>query len=287
MRSFVSAAATVLAVLLAAVAVPAIWLDRNIVQEQGFVELAAPLGKDSSFQQQLAVAAVATIDTSSVPGFLSDLVQQVLEDAASALTGLPDYPGAWEETLRKSHRLSFAAPATDHGGTAPASSLTLDVAPLVSLGSAEISRTTRLPLDPPDQTLINVGQPEHKEWTERLTAYAPAGYLLAGGSAIALLLALVAANRSWTVVAGAGAGALLLAAVWTVTSRLASAAIVSADSGNEVANIFRDEFVAAAAADFHGWTIAAGIGGGALLLLGLVAGSPRESGPGQAGSMES
>lgn len=272
MRTFVSAAATVLAVLLAAVAVPAIWLDRNIVQEQGFVELAAPLGKNSEFQQQLAVAAVGTIDTSAVPGFLSDLVQPVLEDAASSLTGLPEYPAAWEETLLKSHRLSFAAPGTDDGGASSASSLTLDVAPLVALGAGEISRTTRLPLDPPEQTLINVGQPEHKEWTERLSTYAPGGYLLAGGSAVALLLALVAARRRWTVLAGAGAGALLLAAGWAFGSQLASSAVVSADSGNEVANMFRNEFVAASAADFQAWTVAAALAGAVLLLLGLAAG---------------
>lgn len=272
MRTFVSAAATVLAVLLAAVAVPAIWLDRNIVQEQGFVELAAPLGKNSEFQQQLAVAAVGTIDTSAVPGFLSDLVQPVLEDAASSLTGLPEYPVAWEETLLKSHRLSFAAPGTDDGGASSASSLTLDVAPLVALGAGEISRTTRLPLDPPEQTLINVGQPEHKEWTERLSTYAPGGYLLAGGSAVALLLALVAARRRWTVLAGAGAGALLLAAGWAFGSQVASSAVVSADSGNEVANMFRNEFVAASAADFQAWTVAAALAGAVLLLLGLAAG---------------
>lgn len=271
MRTFVSAAATVLAVLLAAVAVPAIWLDRNIVQEQGFVELAAPLATNSAFQQELAVAAVGTIDTSAVPGFLSDLVQPVLEDAASSLTGLPGYPAAWEETLRRSHRLSFA-PATDDGGAASASSLTLDVAPLVALGAEEISRTTRLPLDPPEQTLINVGQPMYKEWTERLTTYAPAGYLLAGGSAVALLLALVAARRRWTVLAGAGAGALLLAAAWAAGSQALSAAVVSADSGNEVANMFRDEFVAASAADFQAWTLAAAVTGGVLLVLGVVAG---------------
>lgn len=272
MRTFVSAAATVLAVLLAAVAVPAIWLDRNIVQEQGFVELAAPLATHSEFQQKLAVAAVGTIDTSAVPDFLTDLVQPVLEDAASSLTGLPAYPAAWEETLRRSHRLSFASPATDDGGAASASSLTLDVAPLVALGAEEISRTTGLPLDPPEQTLINVGQPEHKEWTERLTTYAPAGYLLAGGSAVALLLALVAARRRWAVLASAGVGALLLAAAWAAGSPAASAAVVSADSGNEVANMFRDEFVAASAADFQGWTLTAAVTGGVLLVLGVVAG---------------
>jgi hypothetical protein len=270
-RTFVSALATLLAILLAAVAVPAIWLDRNIVQEQGFVELAAPLGADSGFQQGLAAAAVGTIDTSAVPGFLADLVRPALEDAAARIAGLPGYPAAWEETLRRSHRLSFAAPETEAADTASAS-LTLDVAPLVALGAEEISRTTRLPLDPPDQTRINVGQPEQKEWTERLSTYAPAGYLLAGGAVVALLLALVAARRRWTVLAGAGLGALVLAAVWTVGWQLGSAAVLARDSGNEIANMFRDRFVAAAAADFQGWTLAAAITGGVLLLVGIVAG---------------
>ena len=272
MRTFVSAAATVLAVLLAAVAVPAIWLDRSIVQEQGFVELAAPLGRNSEFQQGLAAAAIGTIDTSAVPGFLSDLVRPVLEDAAASLTGLPGYPAAWEETLRKSHRLSFAGTGANSPEAASASSPTLDVAPLVALGSEEISRATRLPLDPPEQTLINVGQPEHKEWTERLRAYAPAGYLLAGGSAVALLLAFVAARRRWTVLVAAGVGALLLAALWTLGAQAGSAAVLATDSGNEVANMFRNEFVAAASADFQTWSWAAAITGGVLVLVGIVAG---------------
>jgi hypothetical protein len=271
-RTFISALATLLAILLAAVAVPAIWLDRNIVQEQGFVELAAPLGTDSEFQQGLAAAAVGTIDTSAVPGFLEDLVRPALEDAAASMTGLPAYPAAWEETLRRSHRLSFAARAAEDGGTASASSLTLDVAPLLSLGAEEISRTARLPLDPPDQTLINVGQPELKEWTERLSTYAPAGYLLAGGAVVALLLALVAARRRWTVLVGAGLGALVLAAVWAIGSQLASAAVLARDSGSEVANMFRDGFVPAATADYAGWILVAAITGGVFVMVGAVAG---------------
>jgi hypothetical protein len=134
-RTFVSAVATLLAILLAAVAVPAIWLDRNIVQEQGFVELASPLGTNSGFQQGLATAAVGTIDTSAVPGFLEDLVRPALENAAASMVGLPGYPAAWEETLRRSHRLSFAAPQAEAGEAGEAaSSLTLDVAPLVRAG---------------------------------------------------------------------------------------------------------------------------------------------------------
>lgn len=271
MRTFVSAVATVLGVLLAAVAVPAIWLDRNIVQEDGFVDLAAPLGQNSEFQQQLAAAAVGTIDTSAVPGFLADLVQPVLEDAAASLSGLPGYPAAWEETLRKSHRLSFPQPG-EEATAGSTSSLTLDVAPLVALGTEEISRNTRIPMDPPGETLITVGQPEQREWTERLATYAPVGYMLAAGAGIAFLLALVAARRRPAVLVGAGLGGLLLAALWAAGAQLGSAAALATDTGNEVANLFRNEFVAAANSDFTAWTVAAAIIGAVLLLVGIVAG---------------
>lgn len=270
MRTFISAIATVLGILLAAVAVPAIWVDRNIVQEDGFVRLAAPLGKDSDFQRKLAAAAVGTIDTGSVPGFLSGLVEPMLEKAAESLTGLPGYPAAWEETLRRSHRLSFAQPSAAPRGGASPSSLTLDVAPLVALGSEEISRTTRLPLNPPEQTLINVGQPAQREWTERLATYAPMGYILAMGSAVAFLLALVAARRRWTVLVAAGLGGLALAALWGAGLQLGSARAQSTDTGNAVANMFRDEFLAAAGADFQGWITTAAITGGVLVAAGIV-----------------
>ncbi|MDQ0731492.1 hypothetical protein [Arthrobacter sp. B1I2] len=270
MRTFVSAIATVLGILLAAVAVPALWVDRNIVQEDGFVRLAAPLGKDSEFQRKLAAAAVGTIDTGSVPGFLSGLVQPMLEKAAESLTGLPGYPAAWEETLRRSHRLSFADPAAGAQEGASASSLTLDVAPLVALGSEEISRTTRLPLDPPQQTLINVGQPAQKEWTERLATYAPMGFILAIGSALAFLLALVAARRRWTVLLTAGLGALALAGLWGLGLQLGSARAQATDTGNAVANMFRDEFLAAAGTDFQTWITTAAVTGGVLVAAGVV-----------------
>lgn len=270
MRTFVSAVATVLGILLAALAVPAIWVDRNIVQEDGFVRLAAPLGKDPDFQKKLAAAAIGTIDTGSVPGFLSGLIQPMLEQAAESLTGLPGYPAAWEETLRRSHRLSFAGPEDGSQGGASASTLTLDVAPLVALGSEELSRTTRLPLDPPAQTLINVGQPVQKEWTERLATYAPMGYVLAIGSAVAFLLALVAARRRGTVLLGAGLGGLVVAAVWAVGLQLGTAGARAADTGNAVANTFRDEFLSAAGADFQTWITSAAIAGGVLVAAGVV-----------------
>jgi hypothetical protein len=269
LRTFVSAVAVILGVLLSAVAVPAIWVDRNIVQEDGFVALAAPLGKDDAFQQRLAAAAVGTIDTGAIPEALAGLVQPVLDAAAGSLTRLPGYPAAWEETLRKSHRLSFADPRSLPPEVA-STSLTLDVAPLVALATEEISKATGLPLDSPDQTLINIGQSNQRQLIERVSAYAPMGYSLAIGAGIALLLALVAARRRWAVVFNAGFAALLLAGLWAAGSQLARDAVLGTASGNEVADMFKNEFARAASNSFQTWILAAVIAGGVLLVAGIV-----------------
>jgi hypothetical protein len=270
LRTFVSAVAAILGLLLSAVAIPAIWADRNIVQEDGFVALAAPLGQDAEFQQRLAVATVGTIDTGAIPDALAGVVKPVLEAAAGKLTGLPGYPAAWEETLRKSHRLSFADPASLPPEADTSSSLTLDVAPLVALATEELSRATGLPLDAPDQTLISVGQSDQRQLIERLSAYAPLGYPLAIGAGIAFALALVTARRRWSVLVSVGFGALVLAGLWTLGSQTVQNAVLGTASGNGIADMFRDAFVAAASASFASWVTGALVAGGALLVAGLV-----------------
>ncbi|MET4589015.1 hypothetical protein [Arthrobacter sp. 754] len=281
MRTVVSAVAVILGVVLAALAVPAIWLDRSVVQEDGFVALAAPLGRDAEFQQRLAAAAVGTIDTSAVPQFLTGFLEPVLKSAAESLTGLPGYPAAWEETIRRSHRLSFADPGSLPAEVDSTTALTLDVAPLVALGVEELSRTSGQPMDPPGQTLINVGQANQRQLIEQVAAYAPLGYSLAIGAVIAFLLALVAARRRWVVVFSVGIAALLLAGVWTAGSQFAGDTVLATASGNEIADMFKNEFVAAAAEGFRTWTLTAAVAGGAFAVAGLVV---RIASPGRRGS---
>lgn len=271
MRSFVAALAVILGLLLSAVAVPAIWVDRNIVQEDGFVALAAPLGKDPAFQKRLATAAVGSIDAgANLPDQVAQLVRPVLESAAGSLTGLPAYPAAWEETLRKSHRLNFADPATLPPEAGSATSLTLDVAPLVALATKQISDRVGIKLEAPKQTLVNIGQSGQRQLIERVSAYSPVGYSLAIGAGVAFLLALVTARRRWKVLAVIGLGGLALAGLWTWASGWASGAVTGTASGNEMADLFKREFVAAAAAGFGSWVVAAAVAGAILLAAGLI-----------------
>jgi hypothetical protein len=271
LRTFVSAAAVLIGLLMAAVAVPAIWVDRNIVQEDGFVALAAPLGKDPVFQRRLATAAVGSLSAGNrIPEALSEQALPILETAAQSLTGMPGYPDAWAETLRKSHRLTFADPGTLPAEADGATSLTLDVAPLVGLVAKQVSDTTKLPLTAPEQVLIHIGQSNQRQAVERVAAYAPMGYAVAIGAVIAFLLALVAARRRWTVLAGTGAGALVLAGAWKLAADAAGGALAGTSSGNEVADIFKREFVSASTGSFGQWILIVAVAGGVLLVVGLV-----------------
>ena len=93
MRTFVSAVAVLIGLLMAAVAVPAMWVDQNIVQEEGFVALTAPLGKDPAFQQRLAAAAVDGLAASAgIPEAFTELARPVLDSAARSLTGTARLP---------------------------------------------------------------------------------------------------------------------------------------------------------------------------------------------------
>ncbi|WP_211880764.1 hypothetical protein [Pseudarthrobacter albicanus] len=271
MRTFVSAAAVLIGLLMAAVAVPAIWVDRNIVREDGFVALAAPLGQDPVFQRRLATAAVGSLGVEHrIPEVVAELARPILDNAAQSLAGMPGYPGAWAETLRRSHRLTFADPGTLPPEAAGATALTLDVAPLVGLVAKQVSDATNLPLAAPEQVLIHIGKSNQRQAVERVAAYAPMGYAVATGAGIAFLLALVAARRRWTVLAGTGAGALVLAGAWKLAADAGGGALAGASSGNEMADIFTREFASASAGSFGQWILTVALAGGVLLVVGLL-----------------
>lgn len=269
-RTFVSAVAVLIGLVLAAVAVPAMWVDRNIVQEDGFVAFTAPLGKDPAFQERLAAASVGSLGADRIPQALTGLVTPILESAAQSLTSMPGYPDAWTETLRKSHRLNFAGPAAVPAEADGVTALTLDLAPLVGLVAQRVADATTLPLEAPDQLLVTIGQPEHRQVLDRVAAFAPMGYAVAVGALIAFALAFVAARRRWAVLAGIGLGTLVLAGFWTLAADTAGRAVTATSSGNEVAEIFKNEFVVAAGSSFGQWVLAAAIVGAVLLAAGLV-----------------
>ncbi|MGJ3188894.1 hypothetical protein [Paenarthrobacter sp. FR1] len=270
LRTFVSALGVILALLLTAVAVPAAWVDQNIVKEEGFVRIAGGLGNDPDFQSRLAAAAVGTFESSvDLPGPIQSLAADALRNAATGMQSWSDYPAAWEETVRNSHRLNFgAAPQTEEAATTTA--LVLDIGPLVRLIRDHFAEATRIRLDVPAESLVSLGEPSHRQLVERVAAFAPLWWLAAAGALLASLLALAAARRRSLVLVFLGLGGLALAALWTAGSDLAGGIVGNLASANGVAELFKQEFLTAARTGFGQWTLIAAVVSGVVLVVGII-----------------
>ncbi|BCW49212.1 hypothetical protein [Arthrobacter sp. StoSoilB13] len=271
MRSFISAVAVVLALLLTAVAVPAAWADVNVVKEDGFVHLASALGKDPEFQSRLATAAAGNFESSvNLPEPLKSVAADALREAASGMQSWPEYPKAWEETARNSHRLNFG------GGKQPEetvshTALLLDIGPLMRLIRDRLSSASGLQIEVPAESLVTMGEPSQKQLVDRVAAFAPLWWLAAVGAVVSVLLALAAARRRSLVMVSLGLGGLVLAALWSATVDLAGGLMGSLSSGNGVAELFKQEFFSAVRTGFAEWIVIAAVVSGAFLALGVIA----------------
>lgn len=271
LRTFVSALGVILAVLLTAVAVPMAWVDQNIVKEEGFVRIAGELGNDPEFQDRLATAAVGTFESSvDLPGPIQSLAADALRSAASGMQSWSDYPQAWEETVRNSHRLNFGA-ANQPEEAATTTALVLDISPLVRLIRDHFAEATRIRIDVPAESLVSLGEPSHRQLVERVAAFAPLWWVAALGALISVLLALVAARRRSLVLVFLGLGGLALAALWTAGADLAGGAVGKLSSANGVAELFKQEFLTAARTGFGEWILMAAVASGGVFVVGVIA----------------
>ncbi|MFH5878223.1 hypothetical protein [Arthrobacter sp. NA-172] len=269
MRTFVSAIAVIFTLLLTAIAVPMAWTDANIVREDGFVALISPLGKDQAFQSGLAAAAVGSLESKvQLPAPVEQLGASLLKDAASSMSVWPEYPQAWNDTVRRSHQLNFAGNAAS--GNTSAATLVLDVAPLASLVAKRLATATGLPIEAPKSTLINIGSPAQRQQVEAVAAYAPMWWIAALGAVLLLALALLAARRRSVVVLFAGLGLAALAGLWQAGSTVLRGVGDAGLGGTTTGGVFVRELVAASADNFSGWIVDAAIAGGVLAVVGLL-----------------
>lgn len=271
MRTLFSAFAGIAAVVLFCVAVPALWLDQHVVQEEGFIELAAPLGSDPQFQSQLVDATADTViaDADFAPG-LAELVRPLVEGAAESLTDHPEYQEAWNETLRLSHELTFtteAQPPEAQGGGA----ITLDIAPLVTLVTEDAAQAIGTDIPVPPQVLVGIGQSDQGQAIQFIENYAGLAVPFAAASGLAFVLAIAIARRRSTTLLLIGFGVALSAGLWKLGTEFAVRQVSASSDENALAGLFKDYFVSTAEASFNAWIIAGAGAGIIMMLLGLIA----------------
>ncbi|MDD0859010.1 hypothetical protein NHF46_17300 [Arthrobacter alpinus] len=158
MRTVGSALLVILGLLLlAAVAGPALWLERNVVDGAGFAQLAGPLGTNSEFQEGLsALAADQATASMNLPPQLNELAGALINSAARSIYTNPGYEVAWTQTLQRSHKLTFDAA----GNQDVQGDLKLDIAPLVELVAAKVTADLGVPLPTPKEVVVSLEQPQ-------------------------------------------------------------------------------------------------------------------------------
>lgn len=255
MRTVGAALLVLIALVLAGVALPGAWIERNLVQADGFVELAGPLGADPGFQTQLtdALATEATA-AAELPPAIAGIIEPLIADAAASVAALPGYPAAWDDTLRRSHELSFPTDVNLSSGVESPQPVRLDLTPVVSLALQEVGSGIGLEVPEPAETLIEIGPAEQQASLGQLAAVSGLWPFLLIAAGISALLALVVARRRGTTLALLGVGTAVLGGLYWLASGAAPGAVEqlrvqNAATESPIAALFREGLVARAVED--------------------------------------
>jgi len=268
MRTLGSALLIIVSLLLAAVAGPSIWVERNVVSEDGFVKLAGPLGANQEFQDGLAkVIATQTAARLDVPAPLQNIAAGLINSVARSLSSDPGYADAWSETLRRSHALTFNA-AND---TAAGADVQLDIEPMVDLVAKKVSADIGVTLPTPEQVLISVEQPAVAKAVPAVTTLGAWSGWLALAAVVLFVLGVVIARRRSLALMLSGLGLAVVALAWTLGRSWIVNMLDSMSTGTAVGQQFGLQ-LGVLAKDSWQWGITATfVLAGVLLVAGVVA----------------
>ena len=269
MRTVVSAFLALLSLVITAAGLASAWLDENLVEESGFVALAAPLGDDGDFQAALADSLVEEVAANTgLPEQFDSFVEPLIRDAAGTVTGSSGYSAAWAETLRLSHAFTFAQ-APDPSEPAPAI-LTLDLAPVVGLLADSLNGSLGVEVPIPADTTIDIGALERGGLLSSVAEVVQSWPLFLAGAAVLALLALVIARRRGTTLALLGLGVVGIGMLGYLAADWVPATAARAPGTSAVADVFIRGLAQRAGVDIAASSAPVIIGGLIAVVIGVV-----------------
>lgn len=268
MRTAGSALLIVVALLVAAVAGPAMWLQHNVVDGAGFAKLAGPLGSNKEFQEGLSALAASQATASiDLPPQLENLAAAVIGSAARGIYSDPGYEAAWTQTLERSHRLTFDAA----GNKDVQGDLLVDIAPLMALVAANVSAELGVELPTPADVVVNMEQPNVARILPIATTLGAWGGWLALAAVALLLVGVLAAPRRAVALVLSGAGLAVVALVWLLASGIIESVLANLAVGPEAAQQIGIQLGALARASWQGGITATFVIAGATAAVGVAA----------------
>jgi hypothetical protein len=254
-----------------AVAVPTMWAQRNVVDEDGYAALAASAAKDPKLQEAMAnelTTQVVLLAADNGYNLNSDLVHGV----AASYTGNSGFPGQFAQANRIAHRWMFTGEVQQGEST---DQWLVDIAPMLidpsfraTLGSLNIDvpETLTVPITVPTTEL----QPGK---LRQLSTWGP--WVSVGATILAAafaLLTLASARTRGKALAALGVSALLVGAAGWAGLEVARRYVN--DALNRTTGDIRqiaDVMVNHAEDGLHQWLNLTLAGGGVLVALGVIA----------------
>ena len=215
LRDLLSVLLLTAATLLGALWLPGAWIERNVVDQEGFLAITQPLAEDATLQRSLTDSAVdEALDHELVPGVVADRAAPMLQEQAPKLTGTEAYTEVWDRAMVELHGALF---------TPGASPLDVDLLPLIDSLLTGVEDTLPLidDLPRPGEASVTLASIPDVPLLHRATVLDPwahrTGPIALG---LAVLAVLVAGHRRLMLTL-AGIGAVLAGlATWLLTTRI-------------------------------------------------------------------
>lgn len=249
-RTGLSVLCWLVAVAAAVVTVPTFWLATHVADEGGYVDFTRPFVADIELRNALAAqVADDIVDEAGLPAAVKPPLESALRTVARETAEEPGFTEAWEESQRRTHRLTF-------GPDADADRLTADIGPIATFVTERATDNLPVRVSIPDELVVPIsGAPDREvlDQVDRTPNRALVGFaVVAAGS----LLCLLFARRRINAVVGLSAGALLTAGVLLAATGLALPEVLDqTPARSPFARQMRDLLVDRASDSLNGWLL--------------------------------
>ncbi|EYT50700.1 hypothetical protein M3C58_05000 [Brachybacterium muris] len=241
-RDLLAAALLLVAAVLGALWVPASWVERTVIDQQGFLAVTQPLADDPDFQRTLTDSAVAEIlGDERVPDWVSERVTPLAEEQAARITGTQLYGSLWDVTMRELHGALFAPGPSD---------LDVDLGPAVDsiLTGLEDHLPFGIQVPRPDDATVTLATIPDVPLLTKASGLAPWADRLGPIALLLVLVALTVAAHRRVILTLAGVGGILAGlAVWWLAGSIETVVPDSVDQAvflGPVVQVFQERFAA-------------------------------------------
>lgn len=240
-RDLLAALLLILAMLLGALWLPGVWLDRHVVDRTGFLAITQPLADDAETQKELSDAAVESIlDDDRIPNWVAQRATPLLQDQAPRLTGTEVYGELWGRTMAELHSALF---------TAGEQRLEVDLLPVIDALLTGVEGAIPWEIPRPGQASVTLATIPDIPLLLQVQSLAPWAHWAGPLAGLLALLAVVLAAHRRSMLALAGAAGILAGALTCLLAGqiavLVPDAVDRADFLGPIVETFEAHFTAA------------------------------------------